>query len=255
MTAAQLHHRFDGPDGPPVLVLSNSLGSDTGMWDDQIPDFSDHFRVLRYDHRGHGRSEAPPGPYTIDDVGRDVLALLDRLGIERVSFCGLSLGGMTGMWLASEAPERIDRLALCCTVPHFPPADLWNERASAVRASGMEPMVDPAIERWMTPEARAARPDAEERLRRMLRDTPPEGYAGCCEAIRDMDLRPGLGSIEAPTLVLAGDSDPSTPAELVRPIADAIPGARYVELEGAAPLANIAQPVAFSRAIGEHLRG
>lgn len=253
MTALDLHHRLDGPDGAPVLVLSNSLGGSYGMWDDQLPDFTQRSRVLRYDHRGHGGSPAPPGPYSIDELGRDVLALLDRLELGRVSFCGLSLGGMTGMWLASEAPERIDRLALCCTVPHFPPASLWDERASTVRASGMEPMVDPAIERWLTPEVRAARPDVEAALRRMLREVSPEGYAGCCEAIRDMDLRPGLPRITAATLVVAGGSDPSTPAERVRSIADAVPGARYLELEGAAHFANVAQPEAFSRAIVQHV--
>src|SRR3954470_6375425 len=183
----KLHHTLDGPDDAPVLVLGSSLGTSGAMWDAQVPSFSQRFRMLRYDTRGHGGSSTPPGPYTMDELGADVLALLDGLGIERASFCGLSIGGMIGMWLASEAPERIERLVLCCTVPHFPPPELWNERIEAVAAPGVDPMVDPAIERWLPPDVRRARPDAEEHLRAMISATPPDGYAGCCEAIRDMD--------------------------------------------------------------------
>jgi 3-oxoadipate enol-lactonase len=253
MTVA-LGHRPDGPEDAPVLVLGSSLGTTGSMWDDQIAAFSERLRLLRYDARGHGRSPTPPGPYSMEDLGRDVLALLDRLELERVSFCGLSIGGMMGMWAASEAPERFERLVLCCTVPHFPPRELWDERASIVRAEGMEPMVDATIERWLTPEVRAARREAEEHLRAMLRSTPPEGYAGCCEAIRDMDLRDRLGAIRAPTLVIAGSEDPSTPPERVRDeVAGAIPGARYFELPGAAHIANMARPEEFSRAVLEHL--
>jgi 3-oxoadipate enol-lactonase len=248
-----VHHRFDGPADAPVVVLSNSLGTSLAMWDAQIDELARRFRVLRYDMRGHGESPAPPGPYTMDELGADVLALLDRLGIERASFCGLSIGGMIGMWCASEAPERIERLVLCCTVPHFPPAELWNERADTVRAQGMEPMVEPALERWLPPDIRRARPEAEEHLRAMIASTPPEGYAGCCEAIRDMDLRGRLGAIAAPTLVLAGSDDPSTPKDKVRPIADAIDGAGFVVIDGAAHIANMAQPDAFNRAVLGHL--
>jgi 3-oxoadipate enol-lactonase len=250
-----IHHRFDGPDDAPVLVMASSLGATHAMWDDQVPPFSERFRLLRYDTRGHGGSPAPDGPYSMDDLGSDVLALLDRLGIERVSFCGLSIGGMMGMWLASESPERIERLVLCCTVPHFPPRELWDERAETVRTRGMEALVDATIERWLPPDVRAARPEAEERLREMFLATSPEGYAGCCEAIRDMDLRDGLGAIEAPTLVVAGDEDPSTPADRVRTVADAVAGARFVEIAGAAHIANVAQPDAFAHVVLEHLGG
>lgn len=248
-----LHHTFDGPDHAPVLVLGSSLGTTGAMWDAQVPAFSQRFRMLRFDTRGHGGSPVPPGPYAMDELGADVLALLDRLGIERASYCGLSIGGMIGMWCASEAPERIERLVLCCTVPHFPPRELWDERAGTVRAQGMEPMVDSALERWLPEAIRRARPDLEEHLRTMIASTPPEGYAGCCEAIRDMDLRPRLGSIEAPTLVVAASDDPSTPKEKVRPIAEAVPQARYVEIEGAAHIANVAQPDAFDAAVLEFL--
>lgn len=253
MTAVALSHRFDGPEDAPVLVLGSSLGTSGAMWDEQIPAFSERFRVLRYDTRGHGGSPAPPGPYAMDELGTDLLALLDRLEIERFAFCGLSIGGMIGMWVASEAPERVEGLVLCCTVPHFPPPELWNERADTVRAEGMGPMVEPALERWLPPDVRKARPEAEAHLRQLIASTPPEGYAGCCEAIRDMDLRPRLANIEAPTLVLAGSDDPSTPAEKVRPLADAIAGAYFVEIEGAAHIVNVARPEAVSAAVLQHL--
>ena len=251
--SVELHHRFDGPDEAPILVLGSSLGTTGAMWDDNVDALSERFRLLRYDTRGHGGSPATPGPYSMDDLGGDVLALLDRLGIDTASFCGLSIGGMIGMWLASEAPERIDRLVLCCTVPHFPPPELWNERIVAVRSQGIEPMVEPALERWLPPAVRAQRPDLEQHLRGMISSTPPEGYAGCCEAIRDMDLRPRLERIRAPTLVLAGDRDPATPAENVRPLAEAIAGAGYVEIEGAAHIANVARPREVEAAILGHL--
>jgi 3-oxoadipate enol-lactonase len=160
-------------------MLSNSLGTNLGMWDDQLPSLVDRFRVLRYDQRGHGRSPAPPGPYTIAELAGDALDLLDRLGLERVSFCGVSLGGMTGMWLAVNSPERLDRLALCCTSAYLPPRENWTERAETVRARGMEAVVDAALERWFTPALAERRPDAVERTRRALLNVSAEGYAGC----------------------------------------------------------------------------
>jgi 3-oxoadipate enol-lactonase len=255
MTPVELTYRFDGPADAPVLVLGSSLGATGAMWDDQIPAFSERYRVLRYDTRGHGGSPAPPGPYTMDELGADLLALLDRLEIERFSYCGLSLGGMIGMWTASEAPERVDRLVLCCTVSYFPPPELWNERIETVRAEGIGPMVEPALDRWLPADVRKARPEAEAHLRELISSIPAEGYAGCCEAIRDMDLRPRLASIEAPTLVLAGSDDPSTPAEKVRPLADAIGDARFVVIEGAAHIANMARPEAVTDAVLQHLSG
>jgi 3-oxoadipate enol-lactonase len=250
-----LHHHFDGPEDAPVLVLGSSLGTTGAMWDDNVAALARSFRLLRYDTRGHGGSPAPAGPYSMDDLGADVLALLDRLELERVAFCGLSIGGMIGMWLAGEAPQRVHRLVLCCTVPHFPPRELWDERIETVRAQGIEPMVEPAIERWLPPEVRDARPEAAEHLRTLVRATAPEGYAGCCEAIRDMDLRPLLERIAAPTLVVAGSQDPSTPAEKVHLVAEAIEDARYVELEGAAHIANVARPAEFEAAVLDHLAG
>jgi len=247
----ELNHVLEGPDNTPVLVLSNSLGSTLGMWDDQAPVLRERFRLLRYDQRGHGDSPVPSGPYKLEDLGRDALALLDRLEIERASFCGLSIGGLVGMWLASEAPERVERLVLCCTAPRFDP-EMYDARASKVRAEGVGSIADVVLERWFTPEFRAARPETVEAAANMLRSTPAEGYAGCCEALRDADLRSRLGGIRAPTLVIAGAEDPATTVDQAEEIRDSIPEARLVVIE-AAHLANIEQPEAVTREILEHL--
>ena len=214
-----------------MLVLSNSLGTTLEMWDPQLPALTERFRVVRYDRRGHGRSPVPPGPYTIDDLGGDVLALLDRLELERVSFCGLSIGGAVGMWLAAEAPERIDRLVLCCTKALFAPPEQWTERAATVRAGGVATVSEATLGRWFTPAFHTARPDVVERFRAMLVGTPPEGYAGCCEALAGTDLRARLGVISAPTLVITGEHDPVAPPPEGEELAAAIPGARHVVVE------------------------
>jgi 3-oxoadipate enol-lactonase len=236
---AQLHHQLEGSPDAPVLVLSNSLGTTLEMWDDQAPALAQRLRLVRYDSRGHGRSEVPPGPYTIEDLGRDVLVLLDELGLERVHFCGLSMGGMTGMWLGINAPERIDRLALCATSTHMPPADAWHARASTVRSEGMGAIARAGIERWFSPRGPVERPEAVERMRQGLLDCPPDGYAASCEAIATHDMRERVGAIDAPTLVVAGDQDPVTPPNHATFIADRIEGARLVVLERARHLLNV----------------
>ena len=250
---AELHHRFDGPDDAPVVVLSNSLGMALEMWEEQVPALSERFRVLRYDQRGHGGTAASPGPYAIADLGRDALALLDELGLDRVAFCGCSLGGMTGLWLAINAPERIDRLALCCTTAHLPPREMWIERAATAREQGMEPLVEGALERWFTPALAERRPEVLEDARRMLRAADPEGYAGCCEAIADHDLRASLGRIEAATLIIAGADDPATPPDHARLMEAGIDGARLVVLDDARHLANIERPDDVNRELLQHL--
>jgi 3-oxoadipate enol-lactonase/4-carboxymuconolactone decarboxylase len=251
-SAAELHYLLEGPEDAPVVVMANSLGATLRMWDEQASALNDRFRSLRYDHRGHGGSPIPPGPYTIEDLGRDVLALLEQLGIERVSFCGLSLGGMVGMWLASEAPGRIDRLVLCCTAARFAP-DVYDSRARTVREHGVAEIADDVLERWFTPAFRASQHDVVEWARRMLLDTPAEGYAGCCEAVRDADLRSRLGAISAPTIVVAGADDPASPPEQAELICDSIPHARLVVIEQAAHLANVEQPKAVTSALLDHL--
>ena len=251
--ATGLNYRLEGPEDAPVLVLSNSLGTTLEMWDDQSPALREHFRVLRYDTRGHGGSPAPPGPYAIDELGRDVLSLLDHLGVERASFCGLSIGGMTGMWLASEAPERIERLVLCCTSALLGPKSVWDERIETATERGMTALVDGVIERWFTPGFRLDNPEPVEKMARTLRGTDPEGYAGCCAAIRDMDLRDRLPSIRSPTLVVSGADDPATPPDHGRFIADAVPGARFELVPEAAHIANVEQPETVTRLILTHL--
>jgi 3-oxoadipate enol-lactonase len=248
-----LHHVLEGPEDAPVLVVSNSLGTTLRVWDDQAPALLEGFRLLRYDHRGHGDSPVPPGPYAIDDLGRDVLALMDRLEVDRFSFCGLSIGGMVGMWLASEAPERVQRLVLCCTSARFEPPDDWNSRAETVRADGVDAIADAVLERWFTPAFREDRLDVVEWAASMLRGTPAEGYAGCCEAIRDADLRSRLGAIRAPTLVVAGADDPAAPPDRAELIRDSIPDARLAVVEQAAHLANVEQPEAVTQTVLEHL--
>jgi 3-oxoadipate enol-lactonase len=253
MNAVALDHAFDGPEDAPVLVLANSVGSRPAMWDAQVPALAQRFRVLRYDHRGHGASPVPPGPYAMDDLGADVLALLDALELDQVAFCGLSMGGMVGMWVASEAPERIGRLALCCTSARLGPPELWTDRAAAVRAGGMASIVEGVVDRWLTPGFAAAHPDVRARLEAMFVSNPPEGYARCCEAIAAMDLFERLGRIAAPTLVLSAEQDPATPPEHGDAIAAAIPGARHVVLPDAAHLAPVERPEAVTAAVLEHL--
>lgn len=251
--ATDLNHRLEGPEEAPVLVLSNSLGTSMEMWDAQASDLGGRFRLLRYDTRGHGRSPAPPGPYAIEDLGRDVVSLLDDLGIGRASFCGLSVGGMTGMWLAAEAPERIDRLVLVCTSALLGPKSVWDERIAIATVRGMDALVDAVIERWFTPAFRLENPEVVGRMARTLRETDPEGYAGCCAAIRDMDLRDRLPSIEAPTLVVSAAEDPATPPEHGELIRTAIPGARFEVVPRASHIANVEQPERITQLILTHL--
>lgn len=238
----ELRHKFRGKRGSPALVFTGSLGTDLTMWEPQAELLKPRFCTLRYDIRGHGSSPVPPGPYSIADLGGDLVALLDRLGIERASLCGLSIGGMISMWVAAHEPERVERLVLCCTSAQLGPASAWHERAAIVRAEGVGAVADAVLGRWFTAGFAAARPGAIERMRGILTATPPEGYAGCCEAIAEMDLTPDLPSIAATTLVIAGEQDPSTPPEHGRRIAELIPGARFEVISPAAHLATIERP-------------
>jgi 3-oxoadipate enol-lactonase len=254
-TTIDVHHLVDGPADAPVVVLSNSIGASLGMWDPQVPALSERFRVVRYDQRGHGASPVPPGPYAIDDVGADLIALLDRLGVERAHVCGLSLGGMTAMWLAINAPERVDRLALLCTSAKLGPPENWAERAATVRAHGMEAIVDAGLRRWVTDDFIAAHPERAEWLRRMMLDTPAAGYAGCCAVIERLDLEPRLGEIRAPTLVIAGAEDPATPAAHGERIVAAVDGARLELVSPAKHLANVERVEEVTGLLRDHLEG
>jgi 3-oxoadipate enol-lactonase len=255
MTAVALHHVIDGRDDAPPLVLSPSLGSTLAMWEPQVEPLARAHRVIRYDHRGHGRSPVPPPPYALEDLGADALALLDALELERVDWCGLSLGGMVGMWLAAHASERIGRLVLCCTSAQLGPRSTWEERIAAVREGGTASIAEAGVGRWLTADFAAAQPDVADGLRAMIAGTDDDGYVGCSSAIEHMDLRDVLGAIRAPTLVIAGADDPATPPEHGALIADAIAGARLEVIADAAHLANVQQPETFTRLLVEHLAG
>src|SRR5579864_79741 len=235
---ARLNYRFDGPDTAPVLVLSNSLGTNLSMWDPQIPALTAQFRVLRYDTRGHGQSSVTAGPYTITQLGRDVVGLLDGLGIERAHFCGLSMGGVIGMWLGVYAPERINRLVLCNTAAKIGTADMWNTRIETVPTNGLSAVAETQAQRWFTPAFIAKAPDVIAATRQMIASTPPEGYAANCGAIRDMDQRETISRIQVRTLVIGGLHDPVISAADLRYLVDTIPGAKLVELD-ASHLSNV----------------
>jgi len=249
-----VNYRIDGADSAPPLVLSNSLGTNLHMWDNQVEELAKRFRVIRYDTRGHGKTTAPQGPYTFQQLGEDAIALLDALKLPRVRFCGLSMGGMIGMWLARQVPARIERLVLCNTAAKFGMPDIWNQRIATVRASGMKAITGSVIERWFTKDFRESSPRDIDPIVEMLHTTKPEGYAGNCAAIRDVDQRFPIASIAAPTLVIGGRHDPATPYEAAELIASRIPGAKLVGLN-AAHLSNIERPEQFSRALNDFLKG
>ena len=255
MTAVAVHALVEGPDDAPVVVLAGSLGSSLEMWDPQVPVLAEHFRVVRYDARGHGRSPAPPGPYSFDDLADDALALLDRLGVARASFVGLSLGGMTGMRLAAREPHRVDRLALLCTSAHLDATAGWAERAATVRAEGTAAVAQAVVSRWLSDRAREADPALVQRLEAMVTGTSDEAYAACCDLLLALDLRADLPAISAPVLALAGADDPATPPEHLRAIAEAVPGARLHVVPDAKHLANLDRPDEVNAVLLEHLHG
>ncbi|HWC85602.1 MAG TPA: 3-oxoadipate enol-lactonase [Solirubrobacteraceae bacterium] len=254
MTAVALHHELAGAEDAAPLLLGSSLGTTLAMWDPQVPSLAARLRVIRFDHRGHGRSPVPRGPYAMADLGADVLELLDRLGIERASYCGISMGAMVGLWLAANARERIDRLVLIGASAHVPAPSAWTERAARVREAGSPAVIaDTVVGRWFTSGFAREHPDVVERHRAMIAATPAESYAGCCEAIAELDLEAALPGIRASTLVLAGGEDPSIPPEHGRAIAESVPGARFQVIEPAAHLASVEQAEAVTRLIVEHM--
>ena len=248
----RIAYRFDGPQDAPILLLSNSLGTDMAMWEPQMAAWTQAFRVLRYDQRGHGASDAPVGGYSIDRLGRDVIELLDALNIESVDFCGLSLGGMIGQWLGIREPGRLRRLVLANTSSFMGPPSAWDARIDLVRREGMAPLAQASVERWFTTAFAAAQPQAIVPIAMMLQATDSQGYAGCCAAIRDMDMRRPAALIEVPTLVIGGSQDPATPPPHSEALAKAIMGAKLIMLP-AAHLANVECSEAFGAAVTEHL--
>ncbi len=251
MSAVDVHAVVSGRPDAPAVVLSNSLGSTHRMWDHQVDALEEHFRMIRYDTRGHGASPVPAGPYSIDDLADDVVALLDRLGVPRAHVVGLSLGGMTAMRLAARNPGRVDRLAVLCTAAHLPPRQAWLDRAAAVREQGAASIAETVVQRWFTRNY-----DGDLGYwQSMIAATPAVGYAACCAAIAELDLREQLSSISAPTLAIAGADDPATPPAKLQEIVAGVPDSGLVVLDQAAHLANVEQPDAVTRALLEHLTG
>ncbi len=243
-----LHYELEGPEALPVVMLCNSLGSTLEMWEPQMAILLTRFRVLRYDSRGHGESTTSPGPYSIEQLGRDACSLLDHLGIDKVDFCGLSMGGMAGMWLGVHHSERIKHLVLCNTAAKLGSPEVWNARLAVLAEEGMAGLTPAILDRWFTAGFQQRAPHVIERIRSMLSTTDPMGYAANACAVRDMDLLAEICRIEIPTLVIAGSHDGSTPPELGRDIAQRIKGSKFVELE-AAHFSNWEQAASFSAAL------
>ena len=247
---AKLYFELAGPEHGPALVFSNSLGTNLGMWDPQMTELARTNRILRYDMRGHGKSSVTPGPYTIPQLAGDVVALLDGLGIEKADFCGLSMSGMIGMELARRAPQRMRKVVVCNTAPKLGSVAAWNTRIQTVQAGGMKAVAEGVIERWFTPEFRAGSPAVVQSTRQMLLDTPAEGYAACCGAIRDMDGTGWIAEIRVPMLIVHGVRDPVTAPDDGQKMAKTIPGAQLVELP-VAHMSNIEAAAAFTMAVAK----
>jgi 3-oxoadipate enol-lactonase len=245
-----LNYRWDGPVNGPVVMLSHSLGADLSMWEPQVaPLTTAGYRLLRYDHRGHGGSAAPDGPYTIDQLAADAVGLLDALGLTQVHFCGLSMGGMVGQVLGARHGQRFRTLALCSTSSHMPPPELWNERIQLVGAKGLTAVVDATIDRWFTQPGQQRLPEAIQKIRATYLATPVAGFLGCCAAIRDLDLRETNRAITAPTLILVGEHDQGTPVAHARAINERIAGSRLVVIPDAAHLQNVEQAEIFTETL------
>jgi 3-oxoadipate enol-lactonase len=249
----RIHYELTGPEQAPVLVFSNSLGTDLAMWDGQVAELGKRFRVVRYDTRGHGQSSVPRGDYTIEMLGRDVIGLLDHLKFARMNFCGLSIGGQTGMWLGVNAGERLNKLVLCNTAAKIGTPEIWKPRLEAVHQGGVMAVAGAAIERWFTAGFRAKESSEVSKIRQMLDGTNTDGYLGCGAAVRDFDYRDELGAIRTPTLVVAGTYDGSIPVADARSVWEKIPGARFVELS-AAHLSNVEARDKFNQEVGEFLQ-
>jgi 3-oxoadipate enol-lactonase len=245
--------QIDGKEGMPVLMLSNSLGTNLHMWDDQMAEWTKHFRVVRYDRRGHGKSGVPKGPYSMERFGRDVLAVADNLKIKTFNWCGLSMGGMVGQWLGANAPDRIEKLILSNTNFAYADKTPWNDRIKFVQEKGLAALVEPNMERWFTKGFRDRAPQALAKIKAEFLATNPVGYIACCEAIRDMDFTASNPRITAPTLVIVGNQDPATPPSAGEAIAKQIKGAKVVGLD-AAHIANIEQPKLYTETVLNFLK-
>jgi 3-oxoadipate enol-lactonase len=251
-----VNYTLEGPASGPVITMSNSLASNLSMWDPQMPVLTSRYRVLRYDTRGHGGTDAPAGPYSLDELTEDVRALLQALGITRTHFIGLSMGGMIGQIMAIKYPQLLQSVVLCDTMSRVPTEakPMWEERIHTAETHGMEALVEPTIARWFTAPFRDQRPDVMDKVRTMIRTTPPRGYAGCCSAIAALNLTDRLPEITLPTLIIVGEDDPGTPVAASRVIHEQIKGSELVILKSAAHLSNLEQPEAFNQALTAFLQ-
>ena len=247
----EMNYSLDGAAGQPVVTLSHSLATDFSMWDPQLDALRARYRVLRYDTRGHGGTDAPAGAYTLDQLADDARALLAGLGIRKTHWIGLSMGGMIGQTIALKTPEIFQSLVLADTSSRIPveAKPLWDERIATAEGQGMEPLVAPTIARWFTPPFIEQRKDVVERVRGMIRATPPRGYAGCCHAIAALDLTDRLGSITLSTLVVVGEEDQGTPVAASRAIHERVKGSQLEIIKSASHLSNLEQPEAFTRIV------
>jgi 3-oxoadipate enol-lactonase len=250
-----INYQIDGPEGAPWLVFSNSLITDLTMWDDQVAGLKSSYRILRYDQRGHGGTQVTEGKYTFDMLTADVIGLMDALAIKRAHFCGLSMGGMTSLFLAQRYPDRFDRVVACDCGPASTPvsAQQWKERIDLAAEKGMGALADVTIPRWFPPDFVASKAPVLDKIRAMIERTPFKGFAGCAQALSDYDLRPGLGGIKNPTLLMCGTKDAAFPA--LQQIHAAMPGTTLVPIEGAGHISNVEQPQAFTKAVGDFLKG
>lgn len=248
----RLNYAVSGTPNGALLVLANPLGSDMHMWDKVVPALECQYRVLRYDMRGHGKSEVTAEPFALEDLGRDVLRLMDAIDAKQASMCGLSLGGQVALWLGIHAPERVNRLVLANTAARIGSRELWEQRITTVRAQGMAALAAVMIERWFTPDYRARHAEEMKRAQAMIASTDPAGYVACCGVLRDTDLRGESEAVTASTLVITGTHDPATPPREGRALQDLIPLSRYVELE-ASHLSAWERANEFTGAVLEHL--
>jgi 3-oxoadipate enol-lactonase len=252
LAGEDFHVRIEGPDNAPVLMMSNSLSSNLTMWDPQVTALKDRFRIIRYDSRGHGKSTSPARPYSIAELGRDALNILDALNISKAHWLGLSKGGMVGQWLVTHHGARLDKVILANTAARMGPPDLWNQRIRLVNAQGMQAIVEGTLERWFTKRFVDSGSPVINDVRKMVSATPAQGYTGCCAAIRDMDQREAISAIRNPVLVIVGAHDPATPPDAGALIASRITGAKLVTLD-ASHVSNLEQPDAFTKAVADFL--
>jgi 3-oxoadipate enol-lactonase len=249
-----INYQIDGAEGRPWLMFSNSLATDLHMWDEQAEQLKGQFRVLRYDQRGHGQTDAPAGRYSFDMLIADAVALMDALGVKRAHWCGVSMGGATGMGLAQRHGDRFDRFVICDTPGQSTPATAaqWEERIASVQKGGMAGQIESTIARWFPPETVKANPSHLDKLRKMILSTPVNGFAGGCAALADHNFRPGMSMVQRPVLYMCGEKDGHN-AAVMRKMQEELPAAKYVELAGAGHISNMDRPAPFTKAVREFL--